>query len=126
MDLMEAMKKAATDRINNDGVVMVEFDISSTELHNIANGNCCSINDGQFGLRFLLSSSFKSPRSSFVINKFKVQLVVNNKSNFLRKENIAVKTKVIKAPSKVKKKEVKVKEKIKLEIDNKQTNLWGD
>ena len=35
MDLMEAMKKAATDRINNDGVVMVEFDISSTEARKL-------------------------------------------------------------------------------------------
>ena len=124
MNLMDAMKQVVSEERQSSGAVLAEFDTTSTELHKIANGDCCTLFDGQFGLRFLLKDSFKSPRSSFVINKYKIQFIINNKPNFMRKEEIAVKTKVIKGKLKITKKEIRPE--IKLQVDNKQTELWGD
>ena len=120
MNLMEAMQQKIQEK---EGVVLAEFDTTSTELHNIANGKLCTLFSGQFGIRFLLKESFKSGRSSFVINKLKIQFLVNNKPNAMRKENIATKVKVVKGQSKIKRKE-EFKPQLKLQVDDKKEEIF--
>lgn len=123
--LFESMRTIAELGSHNQAseVVMAEFVTTSTELHNIANGQCCTLNSDMFSIRFLLKDSFKSSRSNFVINKYVIQVLAHSKSDFLRKENIATKTKVVKSKSKTKTKEQPTQ--IKLEINNKEDDeLW--
>lgn len=95
--------------IPSQEVVLVEFPISSTALHNIANGDCCTLNDEEcpFSVRFMLKDSFKSAKSDFVINKFVVQIVVSENRQFMRKEDMATRVKVVARERKVKQKAVK-------------------
>jgi len=110
--LMEQMKESLQDKTNE--VVLVEFPLSSTELHNIANGGCKQLNDREcpFSIRFMLKDSFKSSRSDFVINKFVVQIVVAENKEFLKKENIATRVKIV---ARDRKKKEKIKEEITVE-----------
>ena len=124
MDLIEAMKQRLNENTPSSGVVLAEFDTTSTELHNIANGKLCTLFDGQFGIRFLLKESFKSGKSSFVINKFKIQFLVSDKPNAMRKENIATKVKVVKGQSKVVKKKEEFKPQLKLQVDDKKEEIF--
>ena len=77
-----------------DYPVLAEINIRSTELHKIANGDCCTLSDGALGIRFLLKNSFKVRQSNFVVNEFVMQIVALGKDNVMHKESIAVKTKV--------------------------------
>lgn len=81
-----------------DKVVLAEIPINSTTLHNIALGKCCTIGQAGevFAVRFLLQNSFKSRYSNFVINNFMMQVIAVGKSSAMRKEDIAVQTKVVK------------------------------
>lgn len=101
-------------------IVIAEFELSSTDLHNIANGKCMILNDKDtsFKVQFLLKDSFKSGKSNFVINKFAVQIVVSEKRPFMKKEEIAVKTKVEKRTSVEKKVESKPETKLEIEDSN--------
>lgn len=83
-------------------VVIAEFPVTSTELHKIANGDCCQFNSREslFSIRFLLKDSHKSYKSNFVINNYVIQIIASNKDHYLKKEEIAVKTKVVKTETK--------------------------
>lgn len=113
-ELMQEMEKIATE--NKPEVVLAEFELTSTELHKIGNGTCCVFNSdlNPFSIRFLLKSSFKSPKSNFVINKYALQVVITQKQKFMRKEDIAVRTKVVKTKS-------KKPEKMRVETEVKET-----
>lgn len=77
-------------------VVIAEIPVSNTQLHKIATGECCSLGkEGElFSIRFLLKNSFKARNSNFVVNSFIMQIVAVGKDNAMRKEDIAVKTKI--------------------------------
>ena len=110
--LFEAMKGAVRSvaqgqdessfKVSRAEVVLAEYPVTSTELHKIANGDCCTINDPScpFSLRFMLKKSFKSSCSDFVINNYVIQIVASETKKFLRKEEIATKTKVVKGRQK--------------------------
>ena len=85
---------AITSCPTQDYPVLAEMSIRSTELHKIANGDCCTLSDGALGIRFLLKESFKVRNSNFVVNTFAIQIVALGKKNVMHKENIAVKTKI--------------------------------
>jgi len=108
-----------------NSTILAEFPITSTEMHKIANGDCCVINAEQsaFSIRFLLKNSFKSPRSNFVINKYVIQILVSEKQKFMRKEEIAVRTKVVKGQSA--KGEKKDTEKIETSISESKKDLFS-
>lgn len=95
-ELMQAMNESVKE--HTPEVVLAEYPVTSTELHKIANGDCCIFNNdtNPFSIRFLLQSSFKSPKSDFVINKYVMQIMVTQKQKFMRKEEIATRTRVVK------------------------------
>lgn len=107
MDLNESLKKIA--EINKQEVILDEIEITSTELHNIANGQCCDLNGDKFSIRYLLKDSFKSPKSNFIINKYAIQIVAKQSREYFKKELIATKTKIEKAEIKIKKESKQVK-----------------
>jgi len=109
-------KKAIASKTQDsspDYPVLAEIPITSTELHYIANGNLKMLCDGAIGVRFLLKDSFKARNSSFVINRMMMQVVAVGKNNAMRKQDIAVKTKV---QTVTKVKEIRKKNKDKIEF----------
>jgi hypothetical protein len=115
MDDEQLIQEMLTEVPKEREVILVEYPISSTELHKIANGDCAQLNskDCPFSIRFLLEHSQKSSKSNFVINRFKVQIVVSEQQKFMRKEEIATRTKVLKAKPKT-----KVREKVETKIES--------
>lgn len=79
---------------STDLPVLAEIEITGTQLHKIAGGECMTLSEGALGVRFLLHNSFKSKYSNYVVNQFKMQVVALGKENVMKKEDIAVKTKV--------------------------------
>lgn len=91
-------------------VIIAEIPVNKIELLNIANANKCSTlsKPGEiFGVRFLLKNSFKAKNSNFVVNNFVMQVVALGKDNVMKKEDIAMKTKI---QTVIKEKEVVKKE----------------
>ena len=115
-----------TQNSNDNQVVLAEIPVSSTQLHKIANGSCCTLHDtsSQYSLRFLLKSSFKSRKSNFVINNFVMQVIVRQNKKYMTKEDIATKVKVVKTEGKRQKKEEKHKQDVKTEIVNNNRTLF--
>lgn len=97
-------------------IVLAEIPVSNVQLHKIGVGECCTLaQPGEvLGVRFLLKSSFKARQSNFVVNNFVMQIVATGKQNAMRKEDIAVLTKVkvekAKVPEKKKVQEKKLDE----------------
>jgi len=102
---------------SQDLPVLAEIPLTSTELHHIANGKLKCLYDGALGVRFLLKHSFKLKNSNYVVNNLVMQIVAKGKDNVMKREDIAVKTKVqtvTKTKEIVKKKEVKEAKQAKL------------
>jgi len=103
----------------NSCPVLAEVNITGTQLHKIAGGECVTLSDGILGIRFLLKSSFKSNYNNYVVNNFKLQVVALGKDNAMQKEDIAVKTKV----KMVTKEKVVIKKEEKKLVEAKQATL---
>ena len=101
-------------------VVLAEIPLTSTELHKIANGKCCQLNDinSQFGIRFMLANSFKIKGTNFVKNNFVAQVVAMDKGNRFRKENLATQTKMVARDKK------KGKEKVEVTVESAEESLF--
>lgn len=106
-----------------DVPVLAEIPISSTNLHQIANGRLCTVGyEGQsLAVRFLLKNSFKVKASNHVVNQLVMQVVAVGLNNVMRKEEIATQVKVKQV---IKEKEVVKKPSVDFKIDNKQKELW--
>ena len=107
----------AVNSASQDLPVLAEIPLTSTELHHIANGKLKCLYDGALGVRFLLKHSFKLKNSNYVVNNLVMQIVAKGKDNVMKREDIAVKTKVqtvTKTKEIVKKKEVKEAKQAKL------------
>ena len=113
-------KNATPNMTNSDYPVLAEVDISGTQLHKIATGECCMLTDGSLGIRFLLKNSFKSKYRNYVVNNFAMQIVAIGKNNAMSREDIAVKTKVKTVQKEVPKKIVKKAEPVKKAVLNKE------
>ncbi len=114
---MKSLYKEAEQEAAKPSVVLAEFKVTSTELHNLANGKCCKFNDqdSPFSIQFLLKNSFKSQKSNFIINNYVMQIIASEKKVYMVKEEIAVQTRLEKRTT-VTKKEVQ-KPIVKLEIE---------
>ena len=103
------------DQNKDTAVVVSEIPITNTTLHQIASGKCQIVGQpGEaFAVRFMLKGSFKSSRSKYVVNNMIMQIVAVGKRNVMRKENMAVLTKVETVQPKL----VPKKDKVKVKAD---------
>ena len=101
-------------------IVLAELNIIGVQLHQVANGKPVIISKkGELlAVRFLLKSSFKSPKSNYVIKNFALQVLAVGKEGTLKPEKMGVLTKVQKVASKAKTKTKPRSKEIQMKVTN--------